>query len=70
MTRKVVTCRPEDDLQKALDATSEHQLRRIPVVGDDNKLIGIIAQADVATRVNQPQKTAEMVKEISRSSPK
>jgi CBS domain-containing protein len=70
MTRKVVTCRPEDDLQKALDAMSEHQLRRIPVVGDDNKLIGIIAQADVATRVNQPQKTAEMVKEISQSSPK
>ena len=70
MTRKVVTCRPEDDLQKALDAMSEHQLRRIPVVGDDNKLIGIIAQADVATRVNQPQKTAEMAKAISQSSPK
>jgi len=70
MTRKVVTCRPEDDLQKALDAMSEHQLRRIPVVGDDNKLIGIIAQADVATRVNQPQKTADMVKAISQSSPK
>lgn len=70
MTRKVVTCRPEDDLQKALDAMSEHQLRRIPVVDDDNKLVGIIAQADVATRVNQPQKTAEMVKEISQSSPK
>ncbi len=67
MTRKVVTCRPEDDLQKALDAMSEHQLRRIPVVDDDNKLVGIIAQADVATRVNQPQKTAEMVKEISQS---
>jgi len=70
MTRKVVACRPEDDLQKALDAMSEHQLRRIPVVDDDNKLVGIIAQADVATRVNQPQKTAEMVKEISQSSPK
>ncbi|MDQ3562691.1 MAG: CBS domain-containing protein [Pseudomonadota bacterium] len=70
MTRKVVTCRPDDDLQKALDAMSEHQLRRIPVVDDDNKLVGIIAQADVATRVNQPQKTAEIVREISQSSPK
>ncbi len=70
MTGKVVTCRPDDDLQKALDAMSKHQLRRIPVVDDDNKLVGIIAQADVATRVNQPQKTAEMVKEISQSSSK
>jgi CBS domain-containing protein len=68
MTRKVVTCRAEDDLQKALDAMSEHQLRRIPIVDGDNKIIGIIAQADVATRVDQPQQTAEMVKEISQAS--
>ena len=67
MTRKVVTCRAEDDLQKALDAMSGHQLRRIPVVDNDNKILGIIAQADVATRVNQPEKTAEMVKQISQA---
>jgi len=65
MTHKVVTCLADDDLQKALDAMSEHQLRRIPVVDNDNSVVGIIAQADVATRVNQPEKTAEMVKEIS-----
>jgi len=34
-------------------------------VDHDNKILGIIAQADVATRVDQPEKTAEMVKEIS-----
>ena len=70
MTRKLVTCRAEDDLQKALDAMSEHQLRRIPVVDKDNKILGIIAQADVATRVDRPKKTAAMVKEISRSNAK
>lgn len=70
MTRKVVTCSPEDDLQKALDAMSEHQLRRIPIVDTDNKILGIIAQADVATRVDKPKKTAEMVKEISHSNAK
>ncbi|HEX6269860.1 MAG TPA: CBS domain-containing protein [Anaerolineales bacterium] len=65
MTHKPVTCLADDDLQKALDAMAEHQLRRIPVVDNDNKIVGIIAQADVATRVDQPEKTAEMVKEIS-----
>ena len=68
MTHKVVTCHAEDDLQKALDAMAEHQLRRIPVVDGDHKIVGIIAQADVATRIDQPQKTAEMVKEISQAS--
>ena len=67
MTRKVVTCLAGDDLQEALDAMAEHQLRRIPVVDNDHKIVGIIAQADVATRVDQPEKTAEMVKEISQN---
>jgi len=35
------------------------------VVDDSNMLVGIIAQADVATRMDEPEKTAEVVKEIS-----
>jgi len=67
MTRNVVTCHPEDGLQKALDAMAQHQLRRMPVVDNDNRILGIIAQADIATRLDQPEKTAEMVKEISQA---
>ena len=69
MTRKLVTCLADDDLQKALDAMAEYQLRRIPVVDNDNRIVGIIAQADVATRVDEPEKTGEMVKEISQEQP-
>jgi CBS domain-containing protein len=70
MSRKIVTCRAEDDVQKALDAMSENQLRRIPVVDDEDRIVGIIAQADVATRVNRPEQTAAVVKKISRSTSK
>ena len=70
MTHKVVTCHADDDLQKALDAMAEHQLRRIPVVDNDNRIMGIIAQADVATRVDDSEKTGEMVKEISQANGK
>lgn len=70
MTRKVVTCSAGDDLQKTLDAMSANQLRRIPVVDDDNNILGIIAQADVAIHGNHPERTAAMVKEISRSNGK
>jgi CBS domain-containing protein len=65
MTHKVVTCHADDDVQKALDAMAEHQLRRIPVLDDNHRIVGIIAQADVATRVDEPERTGEMVKEIS-----
>jgi CBS domain-containing protein len=67
MTHKVVTVHAEDNLQKALDAMAEHKLRRILVVDDNHAIVGIIAQADVATRVDLPEKTATMVKEISQS---
>jgi len=66
MTEKVITCRASDDVQNAMRAMAQYQLRRIPVVDDNGQLVGIISQADVATRVNEPQSTAEVVKEISR----
>jgi CBS domain-containing protein len=65
MTHKVVTCHVDDDLQKAVDAMAEYQLRRMPVVDNEHKIVGIISQADVATRTNQPEETAKMVKDIS-----
>lgn len=67
MTRKVVTCRADDDVENAMKAMAQYQLRRIPVVDNDDRLVGIISHADVATRVDEPKKTAEVVKEISQS---
>ena len=65
MSKKLVTCRADDDVDVAMKAMAQFQLRRIPVVGENMKLLGIISQADVATRVDAPEKTGEVVKEIS-----
>lgn len=70
MTRKVISCRADDEIQVAINSMSEHQLRRILVVDSVNRILGIISQADVATRVNEPQKTAEMVKDVSQDTEK
>ena len=66
MSRKMVVCKTDDDWQLALDAMAKHQLRRIPVVDDQGRIAGIIAQADVATRIEEPGATAKVVEEISR----
>ena len=68
MSKKLVTCRADDDIEVAMQAMAQFQLRRIPVVGENMELLGIISQADVATRVDAPEKTAEVVKEISQES--
>jgi len=65
MTHKVITHRSNNDLQKAIDSMAKYQLRRIPIVDKDNRILGIIAQADVATRVDHPKKTASMMKQVS-----
>jgi CBS domain-containing protein len=65
MSKKLVTCRADDDVEAAMQSMAQYQLRRIPVVDDNMKLVGIISQADVATRVDEPEKTAEVVREIS-----
>jgi CBS domain-containing protein len=66
MTGEPIACRESDSLDKALNAMANHQVRRIPVVNNNNQLVGIIAQADIATRGETPFKTAEVVEEISK----
>lgn len=68
MSKKLVTCHVDDEIDLALQAMAQYQLRRIPVVEDAMKLAGIISQADVATRVDVPERTGEVVKEISEES--
>ena len=67
MSRNMVACKTDDSWQMALDAMAKHQLRRIPVLDHEGRLAGIIAQADVATRIEQPEATAKVVGEISRA---
>jgi CBS domain-containing protein len=65
MTPNPVSCREEDDVEQALKLMKERQVRRMPIVDASGHLTGIIAQADVATRVNKDSKTGELVEAIS-----
>lgn len=65
MTDDVVTCKENDDVEKALKLMQDHQVRRIPVVDNSDHLLGIIAQADVANRLGSARATGKVVQEIS-----
>jgi CBS domain-containing protein len=64
-TRDVVTIRADEDLSEALKLMASYQVRRLPVVDDDNRLIGVVAQADVALQARE-KAVGEVVEEISR----
>jgi CBS domain-containing protein len=60
----VVTIDPQQDLDEALRLMAKHQVRRLPVVEEDGRLVGVVAQADVA-RAGDDKQTGQVVQEIS-----
>lgn len=65
MTRIPVTCGPEDTLEECEELMQEGQVRRIPVVNNRGRCIGIVAQADIALHAPASQ-VASTIKEISK----
>ena len=47
MTSQLVTGSPHDDVQVAIHLMQEHQVRRLPIVDKEGRLVGILALADL-----------------------
>lgn len=65
-SRELVTIRPDEDLSEALKLMANYQVRRLPVVDEDDRLVGVLSQADVATEAKEKD-FAQMVEGISRT---
>jgi CBS domain-containing protein len=64
MSSGLATVRPDDDLNRVTELMKREQVRRVPVVEGD-RLVGIIAQADVAREGGSDRKTGDVVEKIS-----
>jgi CBS domain-containing protein len=65
LSADLVTVSPDQPLVEALELMARHQVRRLPVVEDEGRLVGVISQADVA-RDARGEETGGLVEEISR----
>jgi CBS domain-containing protein len=63
-TTNPVTVEPDQNVDEALHLMARHQVRRLPVV-EGGRLIGVVAQADVAREADE-RKVGEAVEEISK----
>ena len=67
-SRQLIIVEPDDDLEEAVQLMASHQVRRLPVV-EDGRLVGIVAQADIALNFREnKQRTGELVEAISEPS--
>ena len=66
ITRDPYTARADDDLKTVLDAMSSRQIRRLPVLDKDNRLVGVVSLGDLSTRVKEKY-AGEALEGISRN---
>ena len=64
-TKEVSPAYPDEPLDRALEQMAHRQVRRLPVIEDD-RVVGILAQADVVQEVKEKE-AGKLVEEISES---
>jgi CBS domain-containing protein len=60
MSRELFSCSPRDTLANAERVMQKHQVRRVPVIDDDGRLVGILSLADVARRADGAPRTKDL----------
>ena len=67
MSSPTVTVKEDASLDEAIQLMEDNKVRRLPVVDERGRCIGVVAQADIALSAGKG-KTAEVVREISQPS--
>jgi CBS domain-containing protein len=55
MATEVHACREQDSLSEAEAVMQEHQIRRLPVVGENDRIVGVVSLADLAVVASEDQ---------------
>ncbi|MCG8379215.1 MAG: CBS domain-containing protein [Proteobacteria bacterium] len=64
MTRNVITSKPEDSLEIIMSCMSKHHFRHLPVVNEDDELLGVISIGDVVnTRMNELENESNVMQQ-------
>ena len=63
MTEVVAFCNESDSVEEVMAQMGDAQVRRLPVLGANREIVGIVALGDLATRQSAP--TDETLREIS-----
>ncbi len=64
----LVTCCEDEEVEDATRKMREKKVRRLPVLNDGRRLVGILSLGDVAVDEESPHMSADTLKDISRPS--
>jgi len=65
MTEDVQYCFDDDDLRAGAEIMEKAQIRRLPVIDREKRLVGIVALADLAARSEEDEISSDVLEEVS-----
>ena len=68
MTPSVVYCFDDDDVEHAATVMAGQQIRRLPVLDKNRKLVGIVSVGDIAVNTQDHQLTGKVLEDVSQPS--
>ncbi|HEY2990222.1 MAG TPA: CBS domain-containing protein [Candidatus Binatia bacterium] len=65
MTKEVAYCFEDKEVKEAVRIMEEKQIRRLPIVNHDKKLVGVVSLGDIAVRTGNQRLAGKAVREVS-----
>src|SRR5207302_11283131 len=65
MSKDIAYCLEEQEVEEAVSLMEARQIRRLPVLNQDKRLVGIVSLADIAVHVGDRDLAGETLEEIS-----
>jgi len=65
MSADLAYCYEDEEIEEALKLMEERQIRRLPVLSREKRLIGIVSLGDLAVHAGQKDRVGETLKEVS-----
>ncbi|MGQ0740997.1 MAG: CBS domain-containing protein [Alphaproteobacteria bacterium] len=64
MSKPILYCRTNQDIRQAVRLMERKKIRRLPVINEKKRMVGILALGDVASKV-KPNLAGEVMKAVS-----
>lgn len=65
MSTEIVYCLEDQEIEEAVSLMEARQIRRLPVLNQDKRLVGIVSLGDIAVHVGDRDLAGETLQEIS-----
>ena len=69
MSKSVRSVKEDTPINEVLDLMSNEKIRRVPVVNQNNELVGILSIGDIASRDRETGRVGKAIEEISEGRP-